>query len=488
MAIGILLAAMDGTIVISSYAAIGSELKQLQNTSWIATAYLLTMTSFQPLYGKLSDIFGRKACLIFAYSIFALGSLLCGLSRTMNELIASRAIAGIGGGGMSTIVSIVVSDVVPLRARGTWQGVLNIVFATGSAAGAPLGGFITDSIGWRWAFLLQVPVALLAILAVSLALHLPKTTTSDFRTKIKRVDFGGALTLVLAVFFLLFGLDRGGNISWQDRATIAALVAFAIMTILFALIEMKYAREPFAPRRIIANGSLLGSYLSNFFGMAAGLGMIFHVSLYLQAVQGKTASQASLWLVLSVVGSLIGSLGGGIIIQATGKFYMITLVNYLGLLAGTITMALVTGVLVQSRIGVGIGLVISSIGNGGGITTSLVALIANAGPADQAIATAVSYLFRSLGSVVGLSVGSTLIQSSLKSSLRRKLAGSDVDEIVRRVRESLTYVDQLDPATQAIVRSAYEQAIHVTLWFTVIMAACSVVSAIFIKEKPLVRK
>ncbi|KAF8885359.1 major facilitator superfamily domain-containing protein [Infundibulicybe gibba] len=381
MAIGIFLAAMDGTIVIScmlippplyddltddpsapAYAAIGSELKQLQNTSWIATAYLLTMTSFQ-------------------------------------------AIAGIGGGSMSTIVSIVVSDVVPLRARGTWQGVTNIIFATGSAAGAPLGGFITDSIGWRWAFLLQVPVSLLAILAVSLALHLPKTTTSDFRTKIKRVDFGGALTLVLAVFFLLFGLDRGGNISWKT---------------------MKYAREPFAPRRIIANGSLLGSYLTNFFGTAAGVSLIFHVSLYLQAVQGKTASQTSLWLVSSVAGSLTGSLVGGIMIQATGKFYTITLAIYIGLLAGTIITTLATGVLVQSQIGVGIGLVASSIGSSGGITTSLVALIANAGLADQAIATAVSHLFRSLGSVVGLSIGSVLIQSSLKSSLRRKLAGSDV--------------------------------------------------------------
>ncbi|KAF8885361.1 major facilitator superfamily-domain-containing protein [Infundibulicybe gibba] len=469
----------DLSLFAPAYAAIGSELKQLQNTSWIATAYLLTMTSFQPLYGKLSDIFGRKACLILAYSIFALGSLLCGLSRTMNELIAGRAIAGIGGGGMSTIVSIIISDVVPLRARGTWQGIINIIFSTGAAAGAPLGGFITDGIGWRWAFLIPVPVTLLAILAVSLALHLPKTTTSDFKTKIKRVDFGGALALVLAVFFLLFGLDRGGNISWQDHATIAALVAFVIMSVLFALVEMKYAREPFAPKRIIANGSLLGSYLTNFFGVAAGVSMVFHVSLYLQAVQGKTASQTSLWLVSSVAGGLAGSLAGGIMIQATGKFYKIILVSQIGLLAGTITMALVTGVLVQSQIGIGIG---------GGITTCLVALIANAGSADQAIATAVSYLFRSLGSVVGLSVGSMLIQSSLKSSLRRKLAGSDVDEIVRRVRESLTYVDQLDPATRAIVRGAYEQAIHVTFWFTAIMAACSVVSAIFIKEKPLVRK
>jgi MFS family permease len=125
--------------VVSSYGAIGNDLKELNRTSWIATAYLLTTTSFQPLYGKLSDIFGRKASLLFAYTVFGVGCLGCGLSRTMGQLIAARAFAGIGGGGMTTVVSILVSDLVPLRSRGTWQGLLNIVFASGAAAGAPLG-------------------------------------------------------------------------------------------------------------------------------------------------------------------------------------------------------------------------------------------------------------------------------------------------------------------------------------------------------------
>lgn len=150
MSIGIFLAAMDGTIIAASYARIGSDLNHLQNTSWIATGYMLMLTSFQPLYGKLSDIFGRRSCLIFSYTVFALGCLFCGLARNMTELIAARALAGIGGGGMSTVASIVMSDVVPLRERGTWQGVANMVFATGQAVGAPLGGYLADTIGWRW--------------------------------------------------------------------------------------------------------------------------------------------------------------------------------------------------------------------------------------------------------------------------------------------------------------------------------------------------
>ncbi|KAJ8518503.1 hypothetical protein ONZ45_g4418 [Pleurotus djamor] len=485
MAIGIFLAAMDGTIVVSSYAAIGSELKQLQSTSWIATGYMLTLTSFQPLYGKMSDIFGRKACLLFAYSVFALGSLFCGLARNMTELIAARAVAGIGGGGMTTVVSIIMSDIVPLRSRGTWQGILNIVFATGSAAGAPLGGFLADSIGWRWAFLVQVPITFLAIASVTLALDLPKVENSDFHSKIRRVDFPGAITLVLAVFSLLYALDRGGNITWTDKYTVGALSSFLAFSFLFGAIEMELAKEPFAPKRIIINRSLIASYLVNFFGMASGLSMLFHVSLWLQAVKGMSASQAGVWLLWSIGGSVIGSLAGGFMMQVTGRYYWLTVGAYAALFVGGLVTTLMTGLLATSFVALAIGLVVSSLGNGSGITTSLIALIANAGPADQAIATAVSYLFRSLGSVIGLSVGSTLVQSTLRTFLRRQLDGTDVDELIRRVRESLSYVDTLDPTTQAAVRYSYEQAVHITLIFTTTMGAFAVLSSLFIKETAL---
>ncbi|KAG9218346.1 hypothetical protein CCMSSC00406_0007283 [Pleurotus cornucopiae] len=417
----------------------------------------------------------------------------------MNELIAARAFAGIGGGGMTTVVSIIMSDIVPLRSRGTWQGVLNIVFATGSATGAPLGGFLSDSIGWRWAFLVQVPMTLLAIASVSFALDLPKVEFSDFHAKLKRVDFPGAITLVLAVFFLLFGLDRGGNIAWDDQMTIASLSTFGALCLLFWTIEMEFAKEPFAPRRIIVNRSLIASYLVNFFGMASGLSLLFHISLWLQAVQGKSASAAGVWLLWSIGGSVTGSLGGGLIMQATGKYYYLTLGAYVALFGGGLLITLVTGLITTSFAGLAIGLVLSSLGNGSGITTSLIALIANAGPKDQAIATA--------GSVIGLSVGSSLVQGTLRSALQKKLEGADIDEVhsfelacshwkilisfvlqlIRRVRESLTYVDTLDPSVQAAVRSSYAQAVQATLLFTTSMGALAAISAVFIKEEPLTR-
>ncbi|KAJ7663659.1 MFS general substrate transporter [Mycena rosella] len=495
MAIGIFLCALDQTIVVSSYAAIGSELNQLQNTSWIATAYMLTLTSFQPLYGKMRqageyDIFGRKPCLLFAYFVFALGGLACGLAKTMPQLILARGLAGIGGGGMSTIASIIMSDIVPLRSRGTWQGIMNIIYASGSATGAPLGGFLSDSIGWRWGFLIQIPAIVLAFISVSFALHLPQTDTSDFKTKLKRVDFSGALSLVLCVFFLLFGLDRGGNLAWNDKYTISALCAFGVFFILFASIELAWATEPFAPRRIIANRSLIGAYMVNLFALASSFSMLFHTALFFQAVLGKSPSEVGFWLVPTVFGGVSGSLAGGLIIQATGKYYWLTFYAYVAMAVGMLGTVLEAGVLTKSAIGVACASFVSAIGNGTGVTTSLIALISNAGPADQAMATAVSYLFRSLGSVVGLSIGSTLLQVSLRALLRAKLTGADVDieEIVRRVRESLKYIDELDPATAGVVRSAYERAVLVTMWFSTAMAVCALISASFIREKPLTRR
>ncbi|KAF5337822.1 hypothetical protein D9758_015711 [Tetrapyrgos nigripes] len=488
MALGTFLVAMDSTIVVASYASIGSELNQLSKTSWIATGYLLTLTSFQPLYGKLSDIFGRKACLLVAYCIFGLGSLFCGLSKTMDQLILSRALAGVGGGGMSTVVSIIMSDIVPLRSRGTWQGIINIVFATGSSVGAPLGGFLADTIGWRWAFLIQCPAIVLALLSVSFALHLPPTDSSDFKTKIKRIDFVGAITLVCSVFLFLFGLERGGNVSWSDKATIGTLSGSAALFLFFGFVEMEWASEPFAPKRIILNRSLIASYFVNFFGVASALTMLFHVSLYFQALGPMSPSRAGLLLVPSVIGGVIGSLSGGIIIQATGKYYWVTVLGYCLLVVGSSTITLFSGLVVRSIMVMCVGLTISGFGNGGGITTSLIALISNAGQADQAIATAVSYLFRSLGSVVGLAVGSTILQDTLRVTLHRTLTGHDVNEIVRHVKESLNYLDELDSETKAIVLSAYERSIRMTMFFCLSMAFCAAFASFFIKETELRRR
>ena len=243
----------------------------------------------------------------------------------------------------------------------------------GAVTGLPLGGFLADGIGWRWhvpifyslivhslvvfyrLFLIQAPVAMIAILAVSLALHLPKIDNSDLRAKLKRVDFAGAVTLVSTMFCLLFGLDRGANLSWDDIWTVISLAASVFLFILFAFIEMEIAKEPFAPKHLILNSSLIASFLVNFFGMSTLLTLLFNVSLYLQAVMQKTAHEAGLWLLPAIPSSVGGTLIGGLVIQKTGRYYTATLAAEMLPLFGSLVLTWITGIASSSAIGIFLG-------------------------------------------------------------------------------------------------------------------------------------
>jgi MFS family permease len=488
ISIGIFLSAADQTIIMASYGQIGSDLKALNLTSWIATSYFLTLTSFQPLYGKLSDIFGRKPCLLFAYAIFGIGCLFCGLARNINELIAARVFQGIGGGGMTTVVSILMSDIVPLRDRGLWQGVINIIFATGSGTGAPLGGILADYIGWRWAFLAQFPMCILAFIAVSFMLKLPAQESSHWKDKLRRIDFLGAIVLVGAVLGFLLGLDRGSNVSWTMPLTIASLSVSVVLFIAFILVEIYLAAEPFAPGHIIFNRTFFALYCCNFFSFGGWLAALFYIPLYFQAVDGVSATTAGLRLLPCILAGVSGSLFSGFIMRWTGKYYWLTVVAYSLLTTGCFTIYMFSGGLVASVIPMILGTVISAFGNGIGVTTTLIGLISNATFEDQAVVTACSYLFRSLGSVIGLSLGSTVVQQSLRDGLREGLRDSkDIDQIVNGVRESLDYIKKLDPDIAQIVRDCYGSSVNKGFAFMVVIVFFALFSAFFMREAKLTR-
>ncbi|KAK6538694.1 hypothetical protein TWF694_010268 [Orbilia ellipsospora] len=491
--IGVFLAAMDTLIVASAYGRIGSDLHELSKTSWIAAAYLVTTTAFQPLYGKLSDVFGRKACLLFAYIVFSIGSGWCGIARSMDELIIARGFAGIGGGGMTTLVSILLSDIVPLHKRGTWQGIVNIVYALGASTGAPLGGLLADSIGWRWAFLFQVPASLLAALLVSIFLNIPHThpDANDRSTweKFKRIDFTGATTLVLAVLSILIALDRGGNISWSDKTVLITAPLGIILFISFGIIEKYVAVDPFAPWRIVSDRGLLSCYLCNLFAFGGFFSSMFYVPLYFQAVANLSASQSGVRMLPAIMGSVTGSLAGGLIMQKTGKYYVLTTAAYSLLALGSIPVVLFSGVVGKNFTAIGLGLAVEGIGNGIGVTSTLVGLIAYSGARDLAVSTAVSYLFRSLGSVVGISVSSTLLQGDLRTTLKRSLKGvveeGEIEEIVRKATGSLEFLKELRPDVKEVVVRAYEGAVRYPFLMTLTLGALAALSSLFIIEKPL---
>ncbi|PKS06820.1 hypothetical protein jhhlp_006896 [Lomentospora prolificans] len=482
--IGIYLCAMDQMLTVASYAKIGSDLNALNSTSWVATAYFLTLTSFQPLYGKLSDIFGRKECLLFSYTVFGLGCLGCGLAQNMLQLCVSRAVAGIGGGGMNSVVSILISDIVPLRDRGVWQGYLNIIFAAGTSTGAPLGGLLADSIGWRWSFLGQVPLCVIAFITVSLALHLPKKDHAHWAEKVARIDFLGAALLVSAVVGLLAGLDAGSNRGWSDRFTLAGLISAPILFALFILVEMRVASHPFAPGHIIFDRSLFACYLANFFGTTGQTACIFFAPLFFQAVQGLSTTDSGSLLVPCMICAVAASLGGGFIIRRTGRYFWITVAGYALLFFSA--PPLMASIYAKSTWGVVAGLSLSALGAGSGITTTLVALLSNALPEDTAVVVACSYLFRSLGSSIGISISSAVLQNVLRSELLRRLGDGDAArEVEERVRKDMRAIADLPPAVAADVRESYRLGVGAAMGPTVIVLAFAVFATIFIREKTM---
>ncbi|KAL1611919.1 hypothetical protein SLS60_000142 [Paraconiothyrium brasiliense] len=481
----VFLSAADQTLVVSTYGTIGTELHALNLTSWIATAYFVTLTAFQPLYGKLSDIFGRKSCLLFAYVMFGLGSTLCGLARNIEELIAARAFAGIGGSGMTTITSILLSDVVSLRDRGTWQGYVNIIYAAGSAAGAPIGGLLADSIGWRWAFIAQGPMCLVAVAAVALVLHLPATDHSHWVQKLFKIDFLGAIILLAAVTGVLVGLDHGSNVSWNSPITIAGL-CMSPLFIVFILVEKYVASHPLAPLRIILNRTLFACYLCNFFAFGGWLAALFFIPLYWQVIADLHAAQAGLLLVPCIICGVSGSLFGGIYMKKTGKYYWITVIAYSNLVIGVAVTLLFAGVIKENIPLMVVGTCINAFSNGIGVTTTLIGLIANAKHKDQAVATACSYLFRSLGSVFGVSMCATAFNQTLRKTLEAALSGDEhAKEIAERVRSSLAYFRSLEPELKEVVRECYSKSARAALAVSCGLVVGSAFFAWFIREKRL---
>ena len=422
----------------------------------------------------------------------------------MNELIAARAFAGIGGGGMSVCTSVMMSDIVSLRDRGTWQGYINLVYAAGAAAGAPLGGLLADSVGWRWAFIAQGefcslcslaianstpgPLCICAFIAVALVLHLPKQEHSHWKEKVAKIDFLGAIILIVAVFGLLLGLDRGSNVSWSNPITIAGLATTPLF-VLFVLVEKYVASHPFAPGRIILNKTLFACYLCNFFAFGGWLAALFFIPLYWQVIGDYRASLAGLLLVPSIICGVSGSLFAGFYMKRTAKYYWLTVIAYSNLTVGLALILLFAGTITKSLPVMVVGTCICSFSNGIGVTTTLIGLIANASHMDQAVATACSYLFRSLGSVFGVSMCATAFNQTLRKSLQAALNGDkDADEIAERVRAGLSYFRSLDPHLKDIVKDCYGQATRAALGVSIVLVAGSAFFAWFIQEKSLLDK
>lgn len=335
-------------------------------------------------------------------------------------------------------------------------------------------------------FIAQVPLVAIAWIAVYFVLHLPKLETSHWLEKLKKVDFTGAIFLVSAVLSLLLGLDNGSNVGWNSLYTIIPLSISPALFAIFILVEIKVASHPFAPGHVIFDRSLFAAYLTNFFNFFGQFTVLFYLPLLYQAVNGSSAVKAGLLLLPISIFGVSASLLSGYIMRRTGRYYKLTVTTTGILLLSVVPLVLFAGAWFRSTLGSSIALAMVAVGTGSTVTSTLIALISNASKEDMAVVVACSYLFRSLGSALGVSIGAAVLQLVLRSQLEAGLGnGQEAWEIEQHVRESLDYIKQLEPATAEIVRHCYQVAVIHVFGLQAIPFGLAFLSSFYIKEKSL---
>src|SRR5438270_810616 len=320
--LGMLLASLDQTIVGTALPRIVANLGGLDHYAWVVTAYLLASTVSVPIYGKLSDIYGRRLFFITGMVIFLVGSALAGTSQNMTQLIIYRGIQGLGAGAMMPIALAIIGDIFPPSERGKWQGLIEAVFGLSSIIGPTLGGWITDNWGWRWVFYVNMPVGAIAILTAGFVL--PKA----LRRVQHKIDYLGAITLVAGAIPLLLGFSWAGTqYDWNSWQVILMFVIAVVMLTLFFMLEMR-SSEPIISPRLFKNSIFLISVVSTFLVSAGMFGAILYLPLFIQGVLGNSATNSGFVLTPLMIGFMISSIVGGQLLSRTGRYKILALSGF----------------------------------------------------------------------------------------------------------------------------------------------------------------
>ncbi|PYH78816.1 MFS general substrate transporter [Aspergillus uvarum CBS 121591] len=488
----VFLSGFDGTITASTYAVISSEFNAANTASWLTTSYLITSTAFQPLYGRFSDIFGRRVSFFTATITFITGCLGCGIAKNVVLLNLMRALTGIGGGGLMTMATIINSDLIPFRRRGMYQAVQNVMHGFGSICGASLGGSIVDSVGWRWCFLLQVPVGLLALLTGHLVLQLPAPTRyleegHGFRTIWRLVDVSGACALILGLSTQLVGLSLGGNeLPWTNVWVILSLVASVAFLAGFILIEGRTSAVPLIPPRMLQGVLPVATQIANVCVGMAAYAFLFTLPLFFQVVLMESPAKAGARLAIPSFATPIGGIISGFVMSRWGKLaYLVR--------AGSLLMCIGNALVVllhfqDSEWKYFTYLIPASLGQGIVYPGILFTFLAAFDHADHAVSASTVYLVRSMGTVWGVAITSTIIQNTLRSGLGEALSGiPDKWKIIEEIRHSVSAIHNLPQDIQLAARLVYYQGIRLCFLASACFGLVATIAALFTKGKGLHR-
>jgi EmrB/QacA subfamily drug resistance transporter len=409
LALGVLLAALDQTIVATALPTVAGDLGGLNQLAWVVTAYLVAETVSTPLYGKLGDVIGRKRVLIAAIVLFVTGSALSGLSGSMLELVLFRALQGLGAGGLIVTAMAVIADLVPPQERARYMGMIGGVFAVASVAGPLLGGFFVDQLSWRWVFYVNLPVGVAALFVI--AAKLPTSPRAERR----QVDVLGAALLTAAASALVLVTSWGGTEYAWDSATILILAATAVAALVGLVIQERRAADPVLPLTLFANRAFSAAGLSAFMVGMAMFGAITFLPLYLQLVDGASATGAGLRMLPVVTGALVASAISGRLISTADRYKPYPLAGALLMAAGLL---LLSG-LDQHSSDVLAGVYMLITGLGIGLVMQVVILVAqNNAPREHiGVATSTATFSRAIGASIGVALFGAIFASRLSSEL-----------------------------------------------------------------------
>lgn len=471
--LGMMLAALDQSIVATALPAVARELKGLTHLSWIVAGYLLTSTAATPIYGKLSDLYGRRALMQIAIALFVAASLLCGLAQSMPQLIVARALQGLGGGGLISMAQAVIGDIIAPRERGRYQAYMSSVWAVASIGGPVLGGLFVDYLSWRWVFWINLPLGIAAFILCRRALARLALAPRARRP----IDYLGATLLTAAIADLLLMVSSGGSVLPFTSPTFLLLAAAAPPLVLAFVVQELRAAEPILPPRLFAHPVIACANLISFMVAMAMFGGMVLLPVFLQLVIGVGAGNSGLLLIPLMGGSVVGAFTSGQRMRHSGRYKLLAVS---GLAMSALAFALLATMDATTRPSIAMAyMALLGTGIGMSMPVMLVAVQNAAEPRDIGSATASVAFFRSLGG----SFGAAVLWSVLVAALAARLGGSELGNNL--LEGGAGAVTQLPVEQRAVLLAALAHSFQLVFALAALIATASVVATLFLKELPL---